>query len=111
MGKFQHLFYPGGIKNVAINTASSGDATLVAAVAGKSIVVLSGSFVVSGAVTVGFKSGSTVISGAQAHAANGGIVRPHNPVGWFKTAPGEALVIALGGAVQVSGELVYQVID
>lgn len=92
-----------------INTASSGDNTLVSAVAAKSIYVVSYVLVVTSAVTVQFKdSGPNNLSGAFSLAANGGISaigQASSPVLW--TASGMGLILNLGGAIQVSGHYTY----
>ncbi len=43
--------------------------------------------------------------------ANGQLVLPHNPDGWFETAAGKGLKIALGSGVQVSGFVNYRLKD
>lgn len=105
----------GQVGRAAISTASSGDSSVVAAVTGRKIRVLSLQFLCTSAVTVGFESnnagGDTALTGVMAFPDNGGMVLPHNPFGWFETVAGEALHITLGGAVQVSGSLVYQVVE
>ena len=97
-------------KRVAISGASSGNNTLVAAVSDASIRVLAMHLVADAAVTVTIKSASTSLSGAMSFAANGGEVLPHSPIGWYEGAKNEALIMTLGGAVQVSGSLVYELI-
>lgn len=91
----------------AINASATG--TIVAAVPGKSIRVLSMDMVASAALTVKWQSHATPtdISGPQAYAANGGIVRPLNQLGWFQTLQGEALDINIAGAGTVGGNLTY----
>lgn len=98
------------IQRAAISAASSGDNTLVAAAgAGNSIRVVSLFLVAITAVTVRFESGAggTALSGVMSIGANGGIVLPYNPAGWFETADNTLLNLELGGAVQVSGSLSY----
>lgn len=101
-------------KFAAIAAASSGDNTLVAAVASKKIRVLSLMLVATGAVSMYFTSaaGGTVIFGGSTNkiaiAANGGFSLPFSPVGWFEnSSTNQALVLNLSGAVAVSGGLVY----
>lgn len=101
-------------KFAAIAAASAGDNTLVAAVVGKKIRVLSLFVLAASAVNVYFTSaaGGTVIFGGSTNkitlAANGGFVLPFSPVGWFEnSAANQALVLNLSGAVAVSGGLVY----
>jgi hypothetical protein len=96
-------------KFASIDIAANGDTTEVALVAGKKIRVLAYRFQSAGAVAVRFKSGaSTSLTGAMSTgAAGGGGGAAFNPIGHFETASGEALVINLSAAVQVSGHLVY----
>jgi hypothetical protein len=96
-----------GTKYAKIDLANT--ATVVAAVAGKRIRVISLFLLTSAAVTVRFDTGigGNTLTGAMALPANGGIVLPENHRGWFQTSIGELLRITLGGAVQVSGALVY----
>lgn len=96
-------------KYAAIDVASSGDNTLVAAVAGKKIRVLSLYLVAAGAVTVRFESGAggAALTGQSSLAANGGLVLPFNADGWFETAAATILNLELGGAVSVDGCLTY----
>lgn len=96
-------------KFAAISAASSGNNTIVAAVTGKKIRVLSYSLVVTSAVTAQWKSatGGANLSGAMPFGANGGISAPHSPVGHFETASGELLNLVLGSAVAVAGHVTY----
>jgi len=117
--KGDFLYYAGApVKHAKIEATASGNTAIVAAVAAtatnpaRRIAVLSLSIVAGTAVGVEWRSGTTtVISGKQEYPDAGGIVRAHNPMAWFKTAPGEALNINLDGASQVGGELVYQLIE
>ncbi len=94
----------------AISGAAT-DNTLVAAVTGKKIRVLGIFVVAAGAVTVAFESSTTsTLSGIMSLAANG-TLEAHNPLGLFETVAAELLNMTLGGAVQVSGWLTYQLID
>ena len=98
------------MKRAIISGATSGDNTLVTAVTGKKIRVLSLFLVAAGAVTVRFESaaGGTALTGVMSVPANGSLVLPFNEAGWFETAAAALLNMELGGAVQVSGALVYQ---
>ena len=98
----------------AIAAASSGNNTLVTnSNGGKKVRVLAMSMVAASAVSLYFTSdnGGTVIHGGSTNkislAANGGFVLPFNPLGWFETAADHDLVVNLGGAVAVSGGVVY----
>lgn len=89
-----------------INIAASG--AVVAAVAGKRIRVIAMDIVCPNAQTVSWQSsGGAEISGPQAFAANGGIVRPYNPGGWFQTAIGEGLNIIVSGAGTIGGNVTF----
>jgi hypothetical protein len=96
----------------AIAAASSGNNTLVAAVAGKRIRVLAGSLTMTGtAVTIRFESAAdgTALTGQMTPAQGQTIPLPFCPVGHFETVAGELLNLELGGAQSVTGWLVYVV--
>jgi hypothetical protein len=98
------------VKRVVIDHASSGDNTLVTAVTGKKIRVLSLFLVVAGAVTIRFESGAsgTALTGQMAfNAAGDGMALPFNPLGWFETALSTLLNLELSGAVSVDGAAQY----
>lgn len=101
------------IKYSIIDAALSGDNTIVAAVTGKKIRVLSCWVVAAAAVTVRFESGAggTALTGQANAGANGGFVLPFNEGGWFETASGSLLNLELGGAVSVDGSLSYVEVD
>jgi len=101
-----------------IDTASSGDNQLVAAVASKKIVVLAMQLVLAKSATaVGAylrdDSGSPVnLYGGTGKipldpAGLAGHTLPFCPVGWFKTTAGEGLQLNLDAAQRVVGVLVY----
>lgn len=100
------------IKRAAISAASSGDNTLVAAVTGKKIKVLSLILVAAGDVDVRLESGAggTALTGVieLAAAGNGFVLPPSFPgYHWVETAAGSLLNLELSLAVQVSGCIVY----
>ena len=96
----------------AINVALTPNNTLVAAVAGRKIRVLSLVLVPGAAVTARFESaaGGTALTGEMQLAANAVFVLPHNPLGWFETVAAELLNLELGGAIAVDGLLVFQTV-
>ncbi len=96
-----------------VDAAGSGDNTLVAAVSAKRIRVLSLFLVASGAVLIRFESGAagTALTGQMSAGANGNIVMPFNPEGWFQTVAGVLLNMELGGATSVDGCLTYVLVD
>lgn len=98
-------------KFAVIDAASAGDNTLVSAVTGKKIRVTS-LYLVNGHTatqTIRFESGAggTALSGQMIFAANGGVVLPYNPAGWFETAASTLLNLELAGATTVDGGLTY----
>lgn len=95
------------VKFAPVDASASGDNTLVAAVTGSALRVLSITLVAVGAVTATLKSGaSTARSGGMPLAANGGLTA-QAPQGLVETASGEALVLGLSAAVAVGGMVSY----
>lgn len=102
------------IKRAVIDTATSPDTTIVAAVTGKKIRVLACFLIMTGtATTIRFESGTggTALTGQMTPSSGGGFVLPFNPVGWFETADTELLNLELGAAQSVDGVLVYVEVD
>ncbi len=101
------------LQYASVDAASSGDNTLVAAVAGKRIRVVSLFLVASGAVAVAFESGAsgTALTGQMNVGSKGNVVMPFNPEGWFQTVAGALLNMELGGATSVDGCLTYVLVD
>ncbi len=96
----------------AVISGASTDNTLVAAVTGKKIRVTSFYLVAVTAVTVAFESSTTsALTGIMSLGATGVLQAGFNPHGHFETVAAELLNMTLGGAVQVSGWLTYQLID
>lgn len=108
-------------QSVAISTNTSGDNAIVSAVAGyaievKGYVLTAASGVVvafksdtgGGAVTLGTLTFSFTTSGSVAIAS--APVVPAGEKGWFQTASGKALNLNLGGAVSVTGHVLYELI-
>lgn len=96
--------------SVVIDHASSGDNTIVAAVANRAIVVQAVMLVTAGAVNVRFESGAsgTALTGQMNLAANGGFVLPFCEEGWFECATNTLLNLELSGATSVDGVLIYK---
>lgn len=96
-------------KFAPISASSSGDNTIVALVSSKKLRVLAWDVKVNAAVN--FKWKSSVAgdkTGLYYNAGQGdGVARAFNPVGYFETVAGEALVLNLSGAVAVGGCLTY----
>lgn len=100
----------GPVKRAAFSAATSGNNTLVAAVAGKVIRVLALVLVASGgANTVRLESDAdgTALTGQMDLAADGQLVLPYNPAGWAQTVAGELLNLELSAATAVAGVVVY----
>ncbi len=93
----------------AVSASSSGDNTLVAAVAGKNIRVLAYVLVASAAVTARFEDGAggAALSGQMQLGANGGVSAGFNPAGWFETSDNTLLNLELSGATSVDGHVTY----
>jgi hypothetical protein len=103
--------------SVPIDTATSGDNTLVAAQAGMSIQVTGYVLVAAGAVNVKFKTSSGgELSGAMPMGTNSTVVAPETPAAGpmnqrpfhMETVLGDGLLLNLSGNVQVSGHLTYR---
>jgi hypothetical protein len=97
-------------KYAKIAASSSGNNTLVAAVASKKIRVLAYNIMAAAAVNAKFQDGAggTDLTGLKYFdAAGAGISVGYNPVGWFETTANTLLNLNLSGAQAVGGELVY----
>lgn len=104
--------FSGKVK-IAITTATT--TLVVAGTAGKRIRVVSGYLVcgVANVVTLQSSVSTTNNDGGCSYPANGGIVLPFNPAGWFDTAAGDGLNIVTGasGANGLSGQLSYVLVN
>jgi len=92
-----------GIKRAIVNLAAIGANTVVAAVAGKRIVVHSLAIISNSAVDVTVKSAATDISGMMQFGDPGGFVLSHCEDGYLSTARGEALVFSTAGLANSAG--------
>ena len=99
------------VKYAVIDAHLTGDTTLVAAVAGKKIRVISMFYLAAATVSVRFESGTggTSLTGNLQHTAQTGVVLNYNEDGWFETAAGALLNLELtgGGVIAVDGALSY----
>ncbi len=89
-----------------IDTAVLGDNTIIAGTPGLKIRIVKLILVVNAAVSITLKSASTSLTGAMAYAANGGLALDGD-VNPLDLNTGDAFVMNLGGAVQVSGFVLY----
>ena len=96
-------------KFAKIAASSSGNNTLVAAVGGKKIRVLSGLLISAGTVNVRFESDAdgTALTGAMNLIANVGFLIPPCVWGNFETASNTLLNLELSAAVSVDGWIIY----
>lgn len=110
---YQGPGHPKPVKYAAIDFSTSGNKTLVAAVSGKKLRLISAHFIVAGAQTWKWTSGlgGTGLSGTETFAANGGIVLPKNEDGHLETVVGEALCCTAGASVVTGGALSYVEVD
>lgn len=107
-----------GAKNAYASVAASQtDSSLVSAVTGNKIRVLS--FIINqgdttaSAVTFNSKpagAGAAVFPALKA-AANGGFVAPYNPHGWFETLKGEGLTATTGAGSTTAIAVVYELVN
>jgi len=104
--------HPGQL-SVPLQHNTSGDNTIVAAVAGKKIRVLSVSAIAAGVVSARFESGAggDPLTGQMPLTTNSGFSWNYNSAGWFETNAGEALNLELSGAILVAGVLNYDLIS
>jgi hypothetical protein len=101
------------VQYAVVDYAASGDNTLVAAVTGKKIRVVSLALVAAGTVTARLESGAggTALTGQMTMGVNTSIVLPYNPAGWCETAAAALLNLELSAAVSVDGVLGYVTIE
>lgn len=91
----------------AINIAANGVNTIIAAPgAGLRIKIVKMFFVCTGAVAITFRSDANDLTGAMSFAANGGLGLDTDIYPMEMNA-NEAFIMFLGGAVQVSGRVLY----
>jgi len=94
--------------HTAVSVAASGDNTVVAAVSGKQILVTAYTLLAAGAVDIQWWSAAagTALSGLMSLDQFGGMA-PAFGDALFETAAGEALILNLSAAIQVSGHITY----
>ncbi len=97
------------IQYAAFDFSNAGNNTLVGAVSGKKIRVMSLFLVPASAMDVRFEDGAggDPLSGVMNQGAKEPLVLGWNAGGWFETSAGALLNLELGGAQQTSGCLSY----
>lgn len=91
-----------------IDFNTTGDNTVIAATAGKTIRVFRLFFVCSSATNITFYNGSTALTGAIAMSANGGFTLDFQAEAWFNTTAGSAFIMNQSGSAGVAGRIYYQ---
>jgi len=101
------------VQYAVVDHAASGDNTLVAAVTGKKIRVVSLCMVAAGTVLARFESGAggTALTGQMSMAANTQIMLQYNPAGWFETAAAALLNLELSAAISVDGVVGFVTVE
>jgi len=95
---------PKEIKHALVNLAASGD--LIAAVTGKSIVVVYWALSTAAATTITFLSDSTPITGDIGTLADDPVFAGYCPDGHFRTVAGEKLAITVASG-SADGYITY----
>lgn len=86
------------------------DSALIPAIPGKKIVVLSVAFLCGSTATdATFTSDGIPITPTFHNAANGGAVLGHNPLGWFETEEGAALMLTTGSGSETGVLINYTI--
>ena len=108
-GNPQNLATAARTTQASISISTSGDNSIVGAVAGQTTRVHRIFLVAAGAVNITFKDGaSTSLTGALSlPAAGAGMVFDFSTEPWFVTSANSAFIINLSAAVQVSGRIYY----
>ncbi len=113
MGGYSFYIQVSPLQQAVISTASSGDTTLVAGVAGKKIKVYRLKLIVNAATAILVKDGaSTTLDGPLSFSANEGMILDFTDSDmppWYTTSAGNALVINSTNAVTIGGNLDYLV--
>lgn len=98
------------LTDIIVNTSSTGDNTLVAAVPSRTIQVYRMMIVVSAATVLTFKDGAgTNLTGPMTMTAGGSVVLDYDqgPLAWFATSAGNAFIVNQTGTAQISGRVGY----
>ena len=91
------------VQRTKVDTNSTNQFQIAAAVAGNRVVLLEMILVAAGAVTITLQSNNTALTGAMTMATGVPFQLNAAEYGAIQSATGEALNFTLGGGVQVSG--------
>jgi len=98
----------GNLIEAIVSAATSGDRTIIAASAGKTVRIYKCFIVSAASVALTFKDGATAMTGAVSLIAGNPLIMPYDDFPWFSCSTGNAFVIGLSGAVQISGRIYYR---
>lgn len=97
------------LTQIGVNQTTSGDLTIIPAVVGKTIRVYRVFLMSSVAGSITPKDGATAFCGPLPFSANGGLIMDFDGEPWFTCTPGNAFVINMSAAGQLSGRVGYTV--
>lgn len=104
----QQLVNPTDLTEVSIDFNASGDNNIVAGTALQTVRLWGLFFVVAADVNIRFKDGAgSNLTGLMTMFGGGSFFLPFMTRPWFTTSAGNALILNLSGAVQVSGRAYY----
>lgn len=95
------------LQTSVVSFNSTGDNTIIAAVANQGIRVYKIFFVADATTTIVFKNGSTALSGSIPLFAGGAFVLDVSQEPWFMTSIGSAFVINQSGTANVGGQIYF----
>ncbi len=105
------FLYPSALtpQYLSVDKNSNGNNTLIAAVAGKRLLVLGCVLISAGSVNIAFEDGAdgTPLTGDMPLTVNSGFTLPLGFPGWFITSTNTLLNLELSAGVAVAGTLVY----
>lgn len=107
IGKVNHNAGAAALTGFKIDTASSGDLTVVAATSAQSTKLYRLLLIAAGATTITFKDGAATLTGAITLSAGGSIVLDFDGEPWFTGTVNTAFIINNSAAVQISGRAYY----
>lgn len=97
------------VRTAAVSFTTTGDNTVIAAVAGKLVTVVGLLLVSTGATNITVKDGANLLSGAMPLAAGIPLVLPPDATMdyYATTTGGNSFILNQSGAVQISGTVWY----